>query len=151
MSCRMIMVWDGQAWWGNTALKRSIFTYFQSGSQTLEWATMMWQPLWWIKHIHMVLSLTFLPLKDIRNMNIQEIIVKFFVLTLYRFKQWHNTKSRGKSDSLKDQAQSWKFFWKEIILSLLPQSKSISCVYALLLEEGKYSSVSWTSSESTVS
>lgn len=30
----------------------------------------------------MVLSLTFLSLKDIRNMNIQEIIVKFFVVIL---------------------------------------------------------------------
>lgn len=30
----------------------------------------------------MVLPLTFLSLKDIRNMNIQEIIVKFFVVIL---------------------------------------------------------------------
>lgn len=28
MSCGMVTVWDnGQAWWGNTALKRSMFTY----------------------------------------------------------------------------------------------------------------------------
>lgn len=156
MSCGMVTVWDnGQAWWGNTALKRSMFTYFPAGSQTLEWVTMMWKPLCWIKHIYNTFIIVFLPLKDIRNMNIQ-IILKFFLLILefqYRFKQWHNIKLSGKSDSLADRAQSWTFFWKEIpvlIFSHLPQSKAISCVYVLLLEQGKSSSLSWISSEAIV-